>query len=147
VHISENVEKMNKRLLTDDPILKEFHDVFSKEIIGLPPSRDIDFTIDLVSGYASVSKDPYEMSTLELTDINMQLQELMDKQYIIPCVSPWGAQVLFVKNKYGTFRLCIGYTQLNKMTIKKKYPLPRIGDLFDQLERAKILSKIDLRSG
>jgi hypothetical protein len=94
-----------------------------------------------------VSKAPYRMSTPELTELKMQLQELMDKQYIRPSVSPWGAPVLFVKKKDGTFRLCIDYKQLNKMTIKNKYPLPRIDDLFDQVGGDNIFSKIDLRSG
>jgi hypothetical protein len=134
-------------LLTDDPILSKFQDVFPEEIPGLPPRRDIDFTIDLVPGSTPVSKAPYRMSVPELTELKMQLQELLDKQYIIPSVSPWGALVLFVKKKDGTFRLCIDYRQLNKMTIKNKYPLPHIDDMFDQVGEAKIFSKIDLRSG
>jgi hypothetical protein len=87
------------------------------------------------------------MSLPELTELKIQLQEFLDKKYIIPNVSPWGAPVLFVKNKYGTLRLCIDYRQLNTMTIKNKYPLPRINDLFDQVGGAKIFSKLDLRSG
>jgi hypothetical protein len=101
-----------KNLLTEDPILQEFQDVFPEEIPGLPPRRDIDFTIDLVPGSAPVSKAPYRMSTPELTELKMQLQELMDKQYIRPSVSPWGAPILFVKKKDGTFRLCIDYMKL-----------------------------------
>jgi hypothetical protein len=87
------------------------------------------------------------MSLLELTELRVQLQELLDKEYIRPSISPWGAPVLFVKKKDDTLRLCIDYRQLNKMTIKKKYPLPRINDLFDQVGGAKIFSKLDLRSG
>jgi hypothetical protein len=87
------------------------------------------------------------MSLPELTELKIQLQELLDKEYIRPSVSPWGAPVLFVKKKDGTLRLCIDYRQLNKMTIKNKYPLPRINDLFDQVGGAKIFSKLDLRSG
>jgi hypothetical protein len=87
------------------------------------------------------------MSLPELTELKLQLQELLDKEYIRPSVSPWGAPVLFVKKKDGTLRLCIDYRQLNKMTIKNKYPLPRINDLFDQVGGAKIFSKLDLRSG
>ena len=77
----------------------------------------------------------------------MKLQELLDKNYIRPSVSPWGAPVLFVKKKDGTFRMCIDYHQLNKLTIKNKYPLPRIDELFDQVKGATVFSKIDLRSG
>ena len=86
------------------------------------------------------------MSLLELTELKIQLQELLDKEYIRPSVFPWGAPVLFVKKKDDTLRVCINYRQLNKMTIKKKYPLPRINDLFDQVGGAKIFSKLDLRS-
>jgi hypothetical protein len=94
-----------------------------------------------------VSRTPYRMSTLDLVELKLQLKEIMDKGYIWPNVSPWGAPVLFVKKKYGTLQLCIDYRELNKVTIKNKYPLPRINDLFDQLGGASIFSKIDLRSG
>jgi hypothetical protein len=97
-------------------------------------------------GAAPVSKAPYRMSTLELKELQLQLEELLKKGYILPSVSPWGAPVLFVKKKDGTLRLCIDFRQLNKVTVKNKYP-PRIDDLFDQLKDAKIFSKIDLRSG
>jgi hypothetical protein len=95
---------------------------------------------------APVSKAPYRMSTPELKELQLQLEELLKKGYICPSVSPWGAPVLFVKNKYGTMRLCIDFRQLNKVTVKNKYPLPRIDDLFDQLKGAKVFSKIDIRS-
>jgi hypothetical protein len=94
-----------------------------------------------------VSRTPYRMSTLELVELKLQLKEMMDKGYIRPNVSPWGAPVLFVKNKDDALRLCIDYRQLNKTTIKNKYLLPRIDDLFDQLRGASIFSKIDIRSG
>ena len=129
------------------PVVQEFTDVFLEEVPGLPPKRDIDFTIELIPGAAPVSRAPYRMSVPELTELKMQLQELLDKQYIRPSVSPWGAPVLFVKKKDGTLRLSIDYRQLNKVAIKNKYPLPRIDDLFDQLGGASIFSKIDLRSG
>ena len=87
------------------------------------------------------------MSPPELMELKMQLQELLDKGYIRPSVSPWGAPVLFVKNKDGTFRMCIDYRQLNKLTIKNRYPLPRIDDLFDQVRGASVFSKIGLRTG
>eukprot|EP00253_Pinus_taeda_P036316 PITA_36316 len=106
-------------------------DVFPKEIPGLPPKRNIDFTIELVPGTPPVSRAPYRMSVPKLTELKMQLQELLDKNYIRPSVSPWGAPVLFVKKKDGTLQMCIDYRQLNKLTIKNKYPLPRIDELFD----------------
>ena len=87
------------------------------------------------------------MTPFELKELKLQLQELLEKKFIRPSVSPWGAPVLFVKKKDGTLRLCIDYRQLNKLTIKNKYPLPGIDDLFDQLKGASIFSKIDLRSG
>jgi hypothetical protein len=131
----------------DRPILKEYRDVFLEEVPGLPPRRDIDFSIELAPGVVPVSRTPYQMSIPELVELNLQLKEMMDKGYIRPNVSPWGAPALFVKKKDGTLRLCIDYRQLNKVTIKNKYPLPRIDDLFDQLGGTSVFSKIDLRSG
>eukprot|EP00253_Pinus_taeda_P011178 PITA_11178 len=133
-------------ILNNIPIIQEFTDVFPEEIPGLPPKRNIDFTIELIPGVAPVSHAPYRMNVPELTELKMQLQELLDKNYIRPSVSPWGAPVLFVKKKDGTFRMCIDYRQLNKLTIKNKYPLPRIDELFDQVKGATVFSKIDLRS-
>jgi hypothetical protein len=127
-------------------VLKDFEDVF-KEVLGLPPKRDIDFSINLMPGAPPVSKTPYRMSTPELKELQMQLEELLKKGYIRPNVSSWGALVFFMNKKYGTLRLCIDYRQLNKVTLKNKYPLPRIDDLFDQLKDAKIFSKIYLISG
>jgi hypothetical protein len=126
--------------------LKEFEDVF-KETPGLPPKRDIDFFINFVPRATLVSKTPYRISTPELKELKMQLEELLKKGYIRPSMSPWGAPVLFVKKKDGTLKLCIDFRQFNKVFVKNKYPLPRIDDLFDQLKDAKIFSKIDLRSG
>eukprot|EP00253_Pinus_taeda_P016078 PITA_16078 len=134
-------------ILNNIPVIQEFTDVFPEEILGLPPKRNIDFTIELVPGAAPVSRAPYRMSVPELTELKMQLQELLDKNYIRPSVSPWGAPVLFVKKKDGTFQMCIDYRQLNKLTIKNKYPLPRIDELFDQVKGATVFSKIDLQSG
>jgi hypothetical protein len=127
-------------------VLEEFEDVF-REVLGLPPKRDIDFSINLMSGIDPVSKTPYRISTPELKELQMQLEEILKKGYIHPSVSPWGSLVLFVKKKDGTLRLCIDFKQLNKVIVKKKYPLPRIDDLFYQLKYAKIFSKIDLSSG
>ena len=115
------------------------------EIPGLPPKRDIDFTIELVPGAAPVSKTPYRMSTPDMLELKMQLQELLEKKYIRPSLSPWGVPVLFVKKKDGTLRLCIDYRQLKKVTVKNKYPFPRIDDLFNQMRGEKVFSMIDLR--
>jgi hypothetical protein len=142
----EEPENTKGPSLENFSVLQEFEDVF-QEIPGLPPRREIDFSIDLVPGAASVSKKPYRMSTPELKELQMQLEELLKKGYIRPSVSPWGAPVLFVKKNDGTMRLCIDFRQLNKYIIKNKYPLPRIDDLFDQLRGANIFSKIDLMSG
>eukprot|EP00253_Pinus_taeda_P018771 PITA_18771 len=130
--------------LNNIPVIQEFTDVFPEEIPRLPPRRNIDFTIELVPGAAPVSRAPYRMSVPELTELKMQLQELLDKNYIRPSVSPWGAPVLFVKKKDDTLQMCIDYRQLNKLTIKNKYPLPRINELFDQVKGATVFSKIDL---
>jgi hypothetical protein len=118
--------------------------MFVDEIPELLSRREIYFSIDLLPGSAHISKSPYRMSLPELTELKIQLRELLDKEYIRPSVSPWGALVLFVKNKDDTPRLCIDYRQLNKVTIKDKYPLPRINDLFDQVGGAKRFSKLDL---
>ena len=108
---------------------------------------ELEFTIELVLGVVPSSKAPYQMNILELNDLKSQLKELVDKNYIRPSVSPWGATVIFVKKKDGTLQLCIDYRQLNKMTIKNRYPLPHLDDLFDQLRGATVFSKIDLWSG
>jgi hypothetical protein len=144
-HIEE-ITKDKVPNLEDYAVLEDFEDAF-KEVPGLPPKRDIDFSINLMPGVAPVSKTPYKMSTLELKELKMQLEELLKKGYIYPSVSPWRAPILFLKNKDGTLRLCIDFIQLNKVTVKNTYPLPRIDDLFHQLKDAKIFSKIDLRSG
>ncbi|KAK8916356.1 hypothetical protein KSP39_PZI022892 [Platanthera zijinensis] len=132
---------------TTVPVVCDFLEVFPEELPGLPPSRDVEFTIDLVEGAKPVAKAPYRMAPKELAELKSQLQELLDKDFIRPSTSPWGAPVLFVKKKDGSFRLCVDYRELNKLTIRNQYPLPRIDDLFDQLSNAKVFSKIDLRSG
>ena len=131
----------------DVPVVRDFLDVFLDYLPGLPPEREIDFPIDLVPGTAPISLPPYRMAPTELKELKAQLQELVDSGFIRPNISPWGAPVLFVRKKDGTWRLCIDYRQLNKVTIRNKYPLPHIDDLFDQLQGAKVFSKIDLRSG
>ena len=129
------------------PTVSDFPDVFLEELPGLPPQREIEFAIDVVPGATPASITPYRMAPLELKEFELKLQELLEKGFIRPSVSPWGAPVLFVKKKDGTLRLCIDYRQLNKLTVKNKYPLPKIDDLFDQLKGKRICSKIDLRSG
>jgi hypothetical protein len=142
----EEAMKDKEPSLEDYLVLKEYQDVF-EESLGLPPKRDIDFSIDLIPGASPVSKTPYKMSRPKLKDLQMHLEELLKKGYIHLSVSPCGALVLFVKKKDGTLRLCIDFRQLNKVIVKNKYPLPMIDDLFDQLKGTRIFSKIDLRSG
>ena len=127
--------------------MRGYSNVFLEEILGLPPKRELDFTIELVPGAVPISKAPYRMNILELNELKSQLKELIDKNYIRPSVSPWGALVIFVKKKDGTLHLCIDYRQLNKMTIKNRYSFAHIDDFFDHLHRATIFTRIDLRSG
>ncbi|XP_070009943.1 uncharacterized protein [Nicotiana sylvestris] len=115
------------------PVVREFFDVFPEDLPGLPPIREIDFGIDLLPDTQPISIPPYRMAPAELRKLKQQLQDLLDKGFIRPSVSPWGAPVLFVKKKDEPLRLCIDYRQLNKITIRNKYPLPRIDDMFDQL--------------
>ncbi|KAA0032437.1 DNA/RNA polymerases superfamily protein [Cucumis melo var. makuwa] len=133
--------------LSSEPVVREYPDVFPDELPGLPPPREINFSIELESDTAPILRAPYRMTPAELKELKVQLQELLDKGFIRPSVSPWGAPVLFVKKKDGSIRLCIGYRELNKVTVKNRYPLPRIDDLFDQLQGANVFSKIDLLSG
>ena len=125
-------------------IICDYLDVFLEEFPELPLQREIEFAIDVVSGATPTSITPYRMAPMELRELMLQLQELLEKGFIHPSVSPWGALVLFVKKKVGTFRLCVDYGQLNKMIVKNKYPLPRIDDLFGQLKGTSVFSKIDL---
>jgi hypothetical protein len=110
----------------------------------MPPDHEIEFVIELVPGTAPIFKRPYRMDTNQLAEIKEQLQELLDKGYIRPIASPWGAPIIFIPKKDGTQRMGMDYHSLNEVTIKNKYPLPRIDDLFDQLKRACVFSKIDL---
>ncbi|KAJ0714365.1 putative nucleotidyltransferase, Ribonuclease H [Helianthus annuus] len=140
-------EKKGKSGVNDVPVVCEFPNVFPEDLPGLPPSRDIDFRIDLIPGANPVAKAPYPLAPSEMRELSNQLQELLEKGFIRPSTSPWGAPVLFVKKKDESFRMCIDYRELNKLTIKNHYPLSRIDDLFDQLQGATCFSKIDLRSG
>ena len=128
-------------------LVREFPDVFPEELPGIPLEREVDLAIEIVPGTVPMFRAPYRMAPTELKELKSQLQELLDKGFIRPSVSPWGAPVLFVKKKDGTLRMCIDYRQINKVTVKNKYPLSRIEDLFDQLKGAGVFSKIDLRSG
>jgi len=129
------------------PVVCEFPDVFPEDLLGLPPDRDIEFKIDLILGTTPISRRPYLMPHNELAELKKQLQELLEKGHIRPSSSPWGCPALFFKKKDKSLRMCVDYGPLNVVTIKNKYPLPRIDILFDQLAKAKVFSKIDLRSG
>ena len=133
--------------VSDIPTISDFSEVFPKELSRLPPQREIEFAINVVPGATLASITPYRMAPLELKEFKLLLQELLEKGFIRPSVSPWGAPVLFVKKKDGTLRLCIDYKQLNKLTVKNKYLLPKIYDFFNQLKDASIFSNIDFRSG
>ncbi|KAL4026616.1 hypothetical protein IC575_015052 [Cucumis melo] len=133
--------------LPSEPVVRDYLDVFPEELPGLPPHREVEFSIELEPGMVPISRAPYRMAPAELKEPKVQLQELLDKGFIRPSVSPWGAPVLFVKKKDRSMRLCIDYRELNKVTVKNRYPLPRIDDLFDQLQGATVFSKIDLLSG
>ncbi|GJX74275.1 putative reverse transcriptase domain-containing protein [Tanacetum coccineum] len=141
-----------KDTLLDGPHLKshlvvwDFPDVFPEELLGIPPEREVEFSIELIPGTEPISKALYCMAPIELKELKEQFQKLLERGFIRPSVSPYGAPVLFVKKKDGSTRLCIDYQELNRVTIRKRYPPPRIGDLFDQLQGAKFFSKIDLRS-
>ena len=122
--------------ISDVPVACEFSDIFHDELPGLPPHREIELCVDVVSDTALISMLPYRMAPTELKELKEQLKELLDKDFIRPNTSSWGAPALFVKKKDGTLRLFINYRELNKVTVKNKYPLPRIDDLFDQLQGA-----------
>ncbi|TKW69965.1 MAG: hypothetical protein DI543_29540, partial [Bradyrhizobium icense] len=130
--------KKEKKVMQSIPVVCEYPEVFPEDLPGLPPDRQVEFRIDLLTGTTPIA---------EMKELMMQLQELLDKGFIRPGSSPWGAPVLFVKKKDGSMRMCIDYRELNKATIKNRYPLPRIDDLFDQLQGSSYFSKIDLRSG
>ncbi|GJV12052.1 reverse transcriptase domain-containing protein [Tanacetum coccineum] len=147
VTTKEVKDKSEKKRLENVPIVQDFPEVFPEDLPGLPPTRQVEFQIDLVPGAAPVARAPYRLAPSEMKELSEQLKELSDKGFIRPSSSPWGAPVLFVKKKDGSFRMCIDYRELNKLTVKNRYPLPRIDDLFDQLQGSSVYSKIDLRSG
>nr|GFB47655.1 putative reverse transcriptase domain-containing protein [Tanacetum cinerariifolium] len=140
-------DKSKEKRLEDVPVVRDFPEVFPEDLPGLPPIRPVEFQIDLVPSAAPVARAPYRLAPSEMKELAEQLMELSDKVFIRPSSSPWGAPVLFIKKKDGSFRMCIDYRELNKLTVKNRYPLPRIDDLFDQLQGSSVYSKIDLRSG
>ncbi|GKE14477.1 putative reverse transcriptase domain-containing protein [Tanacetum coccineum] len=140
-------DKSKEKRLEDVPTVRDFSEVFPEDLPGLPPTRQVEFQIYLVPGAAPVARASYRLAPSELQERSTQLQDLSDKGFIRLSSSPWGAPVLFVKNKDGSFWMCIDYRVLSKLTVKNRYPLPRIDDLFDQLQGSSVYSKIDLRSG
>jgi hypothetical protein len=138
---------MNGESLEDIKVVCDYPDVFPDELPGMPPDREVEFVIVLLPGTAPISKRPYRMSSDQLLELRKQIKELFEKGFIRPSSSPWGAPFIFVEKKDGTQRMCVDYRSLNDVTIKNKYPLPRIDDLFDQMRGAKVFSKIDLRFG
>nr|GEZ12031.1 putative reverse transcriptase domain-containing protein [Tanacetum cinerariifolium] len=129
------------------PIVQDFPEVFPEDLSGIPPTRQVEIQIDLVPGATPVAWAPYRLAPSEMKELSDQLKELADKGFIRPSSSPWGAPVLFVKKKDGSFWMCIDYQELNKLTVKNRYPLSRIDDLFYQIQGSSVYSKIDLRSG
>nr|GFD47486.1 putative reverse transcriptase domain-containing protein [Tanacetum cinerariifolium] len=117
-----------EKRVEDVPVIRNFLEVFPEDLPGLPPPRKVEFRIDLIPGATPVARAPYRLAPSELKELSEQLKELSEKGFIQPSSSPWGAHVLFVKKKDGSFRMCIDYQELNKLTIKNKYPLPRIDD-------------------
>ncbi|GJY76050.1 putative reverse transcriptase domain-containing protein [Tanacetum coccineum] len=139
----EDKDKSEGKRLEDVPIVRDF----PEDLSGIPPARQVEFQIDLVPSVALVARAPFQLAPSEMKELAEQLQELSDKGFIRPSSSPWGAPVLFVKKKDGSFHMCINYRELNKITVKNRYPLLRIDDLFDQLQGSSVYLKIDLRSG
>ncbi|KAL0448841.1 UNVERIFIED_CONTAM: Transposon Ty3-G Gag-Pol polyprotein [Sesamum latifolium] len=140
-----DVEKVNPTL-EEIPIVREFPKVFPDDLLGLPPHREVDFTIETLPGVAPISIAPYRMAPVELQELKKQIEEFLEKVFIRQSTSPQGAPVLFVKKKDGSMRLCVDCRQLNRVTVKNKYPLSRIDNLLDQLKGATTFSKINLRS-
>ncbi|KAK5771875.1 hypothetical protein PVK06_048129 [Gossypium arboreum] len=139
--------RVSELKLKSVPLVREYPDVFLEELLELPSIQEVEFSIELVPRTSPISIAPYRMALTELKELKAQLQECTDRGFARPSFCHWGAPVLFVKKKDRSMRLCIDYRQLNKVTIKNKYPLPRIDHLFDQLKGATLFSKIDLHSG
>ncbi|GKF02031.1 putative reverse transcriptase domain-containing protein, partial [Tanacetum coccineum] len=134
VTMKKTEDKSKEKQLEEVPIVQDFPEVFPEDLPGIPLTRQVEFQIDLIPGAAPVARAPYRLAPSEMKELSDQLKELSNKGFIRPSSSPWGAPVLFVKKKDGSFRMCIDYRELNKLTVKNRYPLPRIDDLFDQLQ-------------
>lgn len=134
-------------VVVDLPVVCEFLYVFPEDISDLLPEREMEFSIDLVPCTRHLSMTPYRMFTSNLIKLKKQLEDMMETKFVRPSVSPWGASMLLIKKKDKSMRLCVDYLHLNEVTIKNKYPLPRIETLMDQLVGSSVFSKIDLRSG
>jgi hypothetical protein len=147
VTVSGQVFEAVVQEIQDISVVCEFSDVFPEDLPGLPPERDVEFVIELKPGTTPISRRSYRMPPNELAELKTQLQDLLEKGFIRPSSTPWGCPAIFVKKKDQTLRICVDYRPLNEVTIKNKYPLPRINLLFDQLTGARVFSKIDLRSG
>ena len=151
--VGEENAKEEEKVKVDAPgelssLLEEFRDVFPEKLPpGLPPSRNLEHEIPLVPDSTPPVKQPYRMSDVELQELKKQVEELLEQGYLRPSTSPYASPVLFVKKKGGELRMCVDYRALNEITIKNRYPLPRIDEIFDQLKTAKYFTKIDLRSG
>ncbi|KAI3754926.1 hypothetical protein L1987_54718 [Smallanthus sonchifolius] len=144
-HVTEQPSEEKK--IDDISIVRNFPEVIPEYLPCLSPHRQIEFQIDLAPEATPIARAPYILVPSELQQLSTQLPELLDKRFIRPSSSPWGAPVLFIRKKDGTFCMCIDYRELIKVTIKDRYPLPRIGYLFDQLQGSSFYSKVDLRSG
>jgi hypothetical protein len=147
---AEQVSLLNKvqgTSLNEIRIAQEYPDVFPEDLPGMSSDCDIEFIIKLLPRTPPISKRPYRMLVNDLVELKKQIAELQSKGFIHPSSSPWRAPVLFMEKKDRTQRMCVDYRSLNEVTIKNKYPFPRIEDLFDQIKGVSVFSKIDLRSG
>ncbi|GJW01999.1 putative reverse transcriptase domain-containing protein [Tanacetum coccineum] len=147
VTIKNAEDKSKEKRLEDVLIVQDFPEVFFKDLSGIPPTRQVEFQMDLIPGVAPVARASYRLAPSEMKELSDQLKELSDKSFIRPSSLPWGAPILFVKKKDRSFWMCIDYRELNKLMVKNRYLLPRIDDLFDQLQGSSVYSKIDLKSG
>jgi hypothetical protein len=141
------VKQLDASQGSEVPVVNEFSDVFPQELPSMPPDRDIMFVIESKPGTTPIYKTPYRMATPELAELKEHIKELLEKGFIRPSTSPWGGPVIFVLKKDDTQRLCMDYRALNEVTVKNKYSLPRIDDLFNQLRGASVFSKTDLQLG
>ena len=139
-------QSMARPTLDEIRVVHRFSDVFPDELPGMPPDRDIEFVIELIPGTSPISQRPYRMNPEELVELKKQLADMLSKGLIRPSALPWGSPIIFMDKRDGTTRLCVDYRKLNDVTIKNKYPLPKIEDLFDQMNGARVFSKIDLRT-